>query len=47
MRYRVEADGGVFTLDSTPGEGTCVRARLPLAVTQEQASQAAGCPRRH
>ncbi len=41
MRYRVEADGGVFTLDSAPGKGTCVRACLPLALTEEQTPQAA------
>jgi signal transduction histidine kinase len=32
MRYRVEADGGRFTLESTPGGGTLVRATLPADV---------------
>lgn len=44
MRYRVEADGGRLTLESAPGEGTCVRASLPLAVDQsanDRAVQAA------
>ncbi|HEY0855411.1 MAG TPA: CHASE3 domain-containing protein [Albitalea sp.] len=31
MRYRVEAEGGRFTLESTPGCGTAIRALLPLA----------------
>ena len=31
MRYRVEAEGGRFTLESTPGLGTAIRAILPLA----------------
>lgn len=31
MRYRVEAEGGRFTLESTPGRGTAIRAFLPLA----------------
>jgi signal transduction histidine kinase len=30
MRYRVEAEGGRFTLESTPGQGTRIRATLPL-----------------
>jgi len=29
MRYRVEADGGRFMIESTPGNGTLVRATLP------------------
>lgn len=41
MRYRVEADGGRFTLESAPGQGTCVRATLPLLAEEEAASQAA------
>ena len=31
MRYRVEAEGGVMTLNSAPGRGTEVHARLPQA----------------
>jgi len=41
MRYRVEADGGRFTLESAPGQGTCVRATLPLLAEEEAAPQAA------
>jgi signal transduction histidine kinase len=29
MRYRLETEGGQLTLDSAPGRGTVVRARLP------------------
>ncbi|HUG26234.1 CHASE3 domain-containing protein [Piscinibacter sp.] len=31
MRYRVEAEGGSFTLDSAPGQGTRIRAVLPMS----------------
>ena len=31
MRYRVEAEGGVMTLKSAPGQGTEVHAKLPQA----------------
>lgn len=31
MRERVEMVGGSFSIDSTPGKGTCVRAQLSLA----------------
>ena len=31
MRFRVEAEGGTIELQSTPGQGTCVQARLPQA----------------
>jgi signal transduction histidine kinase len=31
MRFRVEAEGGTIVLQSTPGQGTCVKARLPQA----------------
>lgn len=34
MRYRVEAEGGVMTLQSAPGQGTEVYARLPQAQHQ-------------
>jgi len=30
MRERVESMGGTFEIDSRPGRGTCIRARLPL-----------------
>jgi signal transduction histidine kinase len=30
MRYRVEAEGGRFSLESAPGRGTLIRATLPL-----------------
>lgn len=32
MRYRVEAEGGVLSLASAPGQGTLIRAKLPAAV---------------
>jgi len=32
LRDRVEALDGMFALDSPPGQGTCVRAELPLAI---------------
>jgi len=31
MRYRVEAEGGRFALDSAPGRGTHIQATLPIA----------------
>jgi signal transduction histidine kinase len=31
MRYRVEAEGGRFVLQSSPGQGTFIRATLPVA----------------
>ena len=31
MRFRVEAEGGTIELQSAPGQGTCVQARLPQA----------------
>ncbi|MBI3360000.1 MAG: sensor histidine kinase [Chloroflexi bacterium] len=34
MRERVEILGGTFEVDSAPGRGTSVRARLPLAVPE-------------
>lgn len=34
MRYRVEAEGGRFSLESSPGQGTRVLARLPAAEGQ-------------
>ncbi len=35
LRDRVVALGGAFTVDSRPGEGTLVRAELPLSRGQE------------
>lgn len=32
MRYRVQAEGGSLTVISSPGQGTLIRAKLPLAV---------------
>jgi signal transduction histidine kinase len=32
MRFRVEAEGGVLTVESNPGKGTLIRARLPEPV---------------
>lgn len=40
MRYRVESAGGEFEVESAPGEGTCVRARIP----QRLAPAAAASP---
>ncbi len=34
MRERVRLLGGIFEIDSTPGSGTCIRARLPLPVEE-------------
>ncbi|MDQ0238836.1 histidine kinase [Arthrobacter bambusae] len=34
MRQRVEQLGGVFSVESSPGEGTVVAAQLPLPVTE-------------
>ena len=36
MRERVESLGGVFTIDSRPGAGTRVRARLPHQINEGQ-----------
>lgn len=33
MRERVESLGGVFSIETSPGAGTCVSARLPLETT--------------
>lgn len=41
MRYRVEAVGGTLTIDSGPGRGTRIEARLPASAV---ASPAAGVP---
>jgi signal transduction histidine kinase len=35
LRDRVEAIGGAFSVDSPPGYGTCVRARIPLHSTAD------------
>jgi len=34
MRERVRLLGGVFEVDSAPGRGTCIRARLPLSTNE-------------
>jgi signal transduction histidine kinase len=34
MRERVRLLGGVFEIDSAPGHGTCIRARLPLSTEE-------------
>jgi len=36
MRYRVEAEGGILTLDSAPGKGTLIRASLPVSSDELQ-----------
>jgi signal transduction histidine kinase len=38
MRYRVEAEGGRFSLESTPGSGTLIRATLPVAEADAEAA---------
>ncbi|WP_348027599.1 CHASE3 domain-containing protein [Rhodoferax sp.] len=35
MRFRVEAEGGVLSLASAPGQGTLIRAKLPAAVLKD------------
>jgi signal transduction histidine kinase len=35
MRFRVEAEGGVLSLASAPGQGTLIRAKLPAALTKD------------
>ncbi len=39
MRERLAALGGVLEVESAPGEGTCVRARLPLAASLEDVGE--------
>lgn len=34
MRERVRLLGGIFEVDSAPGRGTCIRARLPLSTDE-------------
>ena len=34
MRERVRLLGGIFEIDSAPGRGTCIRARLPLSTEE-------------
>ncbi|TMH27968.1 MAG: histidine kinase [Betaproteobacteria bacterium] len=41
MRYRVEAEGGRFRLESAPGRGTRVSATLPACAAESEASVAA------
>ncbi len=38
MRFRVEAEGGVLSLASAPGQGTLIRAKLPAAVLKHPTS---------
>ena len=38
MRFRVEAEGGVLSLSSAPGQGTLIRAKLPSAVLNNAAA---------
>jgi signal transduction histidine kinase len=35
MQERVALAGGVLEIDSAPGRGTCIRARLPLAARSD------------
>ncbi len=37
MRERVDAVGGVFIINSTPGKGTCIEVRVPLNVKSVEA----------
>lgn len=37
MRFRVEAEGGVLTLASAPGQGTLIRAKLPQSALKNTA----------
>ena len=39
MRYRVEAEGGKLKLDSAPGKGTRISARLPALPESTAATQ--------
>jgi signal transduction histidine kinase len=41
MRYRVQAEGGVLTVSSQPGQGTEVHARLPAWAPATAASASA------
>jgi signal transduction histidine kinase len=34
MRERIRLLGGVFEIESSPGQGTCIRARLPLSTDE-------------
>ena len=36
MRFRVEAEGGVLTVESNPGQGTLIRARLPESTLHQR-----------
>lgn len=42
MKERAELLGGEFTLDSSPGQGTCLTVELPLRHGQETASSSGG-----
>ena len=39
MRYRVEAEGGTLEVRSAPGQGTAIRAQLPLRAAQNEARE--------
>nr|WP_315187448.1 CHASE3 domain-containing protein [uncultured Albidiferax sp.] len=39
MRFRVEAEGGVLSLSSAPGQGTLIRAKLPAATSKDAAGR--------
>ncbi|WP_367849332.1 CHASE3 domain-containing protein [Rhodoferax sp. WC2427] len=38
MRFRVEAEGGVLSLASAPGQGTLIRAKLPAVASKDSAA---------
>ena len=40
MRFRVEAEGGSLLVQSAPGQGTTIRARLPESILRAAAEQA-------
>ena len=46
MRHRVEARGGFFSIRSVPGEGTRIRAIMPLASAPDPSSEATALPDR-
>ncbi len=40
MRFRVEAEGGMLSIESTPGQGTVIKVNLPLATATSEAHMA-------